>query len=589
MSVYERRKKPRTSDGLNGSAFIEIRHTFGPVRKSVYKVLEFNEHGTSFLMPASDGYFRTGHPLEFSLVTPDLAKLESFGVVRYFTPFNDELGNSYFKVGLENKHVSGRPNPESLRIRPKRLNLAGLSSTHIIYFILEDREYELPLVDISRYAAAFFCSEDDKFRLAVSNALDGVEITSAGKTIFEGTVVITRRTAEADKYRIVIEPRSAVFDIDAIEEQERFNSVARSVDTLLQSTKKQASISTDFKARVADMRIYLEGFREILDSPLAAKPSTESDRIAFLDELSAVFNPKFDEYWAALEQQIVALNLDDTLHSLYKSYLQGHIHPLILSAPICHRIFFKPLGYPGDFEMMRMICENKYDGSTLFAKLIHAHALRNPMALANRNRIQYLSDKITAFVEKHPDEEVRILSIASGPALEIQHLIETNPQVADRIRLTLLDQEIEALRYSQDSIYMKRILNNCSIRVELIHRSVGAFLKQIARGRGDFPTFDLIYIFGLFDYFDDRTCAFCINKSAALLNERGQILVSNYSLDGHSHRTFMEYAFEWFMVYRDREQMRKLGEMTEKPCTIAVEEEALGVIKFLALDFGVTS
>ena len=589
MSLRERRRKPRNSDDLGGSAFIEIRHSFGPIRKSVYKVVEFNEHGISFLMPTADGYFREGQPLEFSLITPDLAKVESFGLVRYHHPYNDETGNSYYRVGVEHRRLGTIPKQDNFRIRPDRLSLAELESKHAIYFSLGDKEYGFPLADISRYSAAFLCTEEEGLGLGVSNALDEVEIAFGRRTIFDGIVVVTRRISEGELCRIVVEPRSAIFDIDAIEAQERIAGISHSVDNLMESTRKFQQIDPVYKALVADTRAFLEGFREILEAPLAAKPMSEIERAAFLDEMSEVFNAKYDEYWIALEKLAASFDFSDEQHRIYKSYLQRHIHPLILSAPICHRIYYKPLGYPGDYEMMRMIRENIYDGPTLLSKLIHAHAMRNPLAGANRNRIEYLAGKICDFVESRPQEEVRILSIACGPALEIQHLIDTRPEVAGRIRLTLLDQEIKALRYSQDAIYMKRILKNCNIRVDLIHRNIGSFLKQIARGRVDLPPFDMIYIFGLFDYFDDRTCSFCMNKSATLLKEDGKMLVSNYSLDGHAHRVFMEYAFEWFMVYRDLDQMRKLGEMMERPCSIRVDEEPFGVIKFLELDFGEAS
>ena len=62
MSFHERRKRLRNQVDLDDPAYIEIHHTFGPVRKSVYKVLEYDEYGMSFLIPQADGYFRPGVP-----------------------------------------------------------------------------------------------------------------------------------------------------------------------------------------------------------------------------------------------------------------------------------------------------------------------------------------------------------------------------------------------------------------------------------------------------------------------------------------------------------------------------------------------
>lgn len=585
MSIQERRKRPRNETELDNAVFIEIRHTFGPVRKSVYKVLEFNEYGTSFLVPTSDGYLSTGAPLDYSIVRDDFDKMENYGVVKYYHPYNDYKGNAFYKIGVENNPLTTKQ-AGNLRIRPERLRVTELNSEHAIYFSVEDQEFQFPLVDISRYSAAFICSEEEALSFSISSALESVEITFGDRMLFEGTVIITRRDLDGEKYRIVIEPRNTVFNIDAIEEQENLTSVSRTVDSLISTSKKHTHIDAGFKAVVADLRAFLEGYRQILDMPTASKLSIEADQTVFLNELNKTFYPQVDRYWEKMEKVVTELDLSEKDHGLYKSYVQIHLHPLMMAAPFCHRIYFKPLGYPGDYEMMRMIKEEGFEGPTLFSKLINKHALQIPLAQANRNRVGYLASRIAAFVEERDQPIVRLLSIASGPALEIQQLIEEYPSLASRIHITLLDQESEALRYSQDAIYMKRIMNNCSIGVELVHQSVGSFLKQVARGQWSSNKFDMIYIFGLFDYFDDRTCAFCINKSATLLEENGRMCVSNYSLDTHHHRTYMDYAFEWYMVYRDDAQMNKLADMVTLPCVPRVDAEPLGIIKFLELQFG---
>ncbi|MCP4601084.1 MAG: methyltransferase domain-containing protein [Proteobacteria bacterium] len=585
MTIRERRKRPRNQTEISDSAFIEIRHTFGPVRKSVYKVLEHDEHGMSFLVPMVDGYFQHGHPLEYSLVKSDMTKTDSYGAVKYYHPYNDNVGNTFYKVGIENKLLNGNRQPGGFRIRPERYKLAELEIPQAIHFFDGDREFSLPLVDISRYSAAFYFDEEDALSLSVSCALDDVAITFSTKAIFEGTVIVTRRDLEGDKYRIVIEPRNAIFDVDVIEEQESLNSVSRSVDTLVSEAKKYDSIDESFKAVVADMRTFLEGYSKILEMPMATKLSKESDYVSFLDELSKTFCPHLDAYVAKLDQTVNSMNLNERDNGLYKSYFQGHFHPLLMASPFCHRMYFKPLGYPGDYEMMRMIREEGYEGPTLFSKLINKHALQNPLATANRERVSILADRIASFVDERNKQEVRLLSVASGPALEIQKLVEERPEIASKIHITLLDQEAEALKYSQDSIYMKRIMRNSSIRVELVHQNIGSFLKQLARGNGWIEKYDMIYIFGLFDYFDKRMCTFCLNKVADLLEKNGKILISNYSLDGHHHRTYLEYGFEWYMVYRNAKQMEQLGRSVSAPCAIHVDEDSTGVIKFLELQF----
>ncbi len=587
MNVQERRKRPRNSSAPEDSSFIEIRHTFGPVRKSVYRVVEFNDDGISFLVPVSDGYFNVGFPLEYCLVKSDLSKLESRGLVRYYHPFNDHQGNSYYKIGVETSPTNGI-HPRNLRIRPERYKLKSLQNKHAISFVSEDREVQIPIVDISRYSAAFRCSEEASMALQVSNTIDSVLITFGTKTIFQGTVVISHKDVEEEGCRIVIEPRNAVFNVEAIEEQETLTAVAGSVDSLLVTIDKYQTIDNRFKALVADMRAFLEGYQKILDMPVAAKLSKESDDTPLLEELNKRFFPQYDGYVGELDRTVTELNLSERDHGLYKSYFQRHFHPLLMASPFCHRMFFKPLGYPGDYEMMRMMRDNRYEGPTLFSKLVNKHALQNPVAVASRNAIEYLVEKIVRVVEQKDTSESRILSIGSGPAEEIQRLIEKRPDISNRVHVTLLDRESDALKYAQDSIYMKRIMNDSAIQLELIHRNIGAFLKQVGQGKVEMPPFDFIYAFDLFDYFDGRTCAYCINMGSKLLADDGRMLISNYSLEGHHLRTYMEYAFEWYMIYRNAGQMKKIAQATVAPVKVSVEEDISGVVKFLNLQFGDT-
>ena len=78
------------------------------------------------------------------------------------------------------------------------------------------------------------------------------------------------------------------------------------------------------------------------------------------------------------------------------------------------------------------------------------------------------------------ETEVKILSVASGPALEIKKLIKMYPEISNRINLTLLDQEIKALEYSQDHIYENKIKYQSSLKVNFIHQYRRAFARLFA-------------------------------------------------------------------------------------------------------------
>jgi hypothetical protein len=585
MSTFNEGSSAPILSSDDDSAVVEIKHTFGPVKKSIHKVLEYDEKGMSFLVPASEGYFRPGAPLEYRFVLGDVTKIDSFGSVRYYHPYNDYNGESYYRIGVEHKHAKGDKFTKKYKIRPERYRLAGIKSPHLIHFSINGKELSLSIEDISRYSAAFYCEEVDALELNISSLLENVLISFNDRTVYHGTVTVTKKVLIGAQYRIVIEPRGAVFNIDVIEEQETLTSVTHSLGEIVSESQKFSTIDKQFRALVSDMRAFLEGTQKALEQPAAVKLANEADQKLLVNELYRVFAPRWDEYWKELDKLVARLNLSEQNQGLYRSYLQMNCHPLMMGSRFCHRIYFKPRGYPGDYEMMRMIRDKIDNSPTLFSKLVDKHALQCPLARAARNRNGLLARRIANFVSQHDSEKVRILSIAAGPSMEIEQLIEKHPEIASRIQLTLLDQDAEALGYAQNAIYKQRILNNSDIQVELVHQSVGEYLRQISRRDVGENRYDLIYAFGLFDYFDDKTCMACINGSSRLLNSNGTILISNYSLDNHYHRTFMEYAFEWYIIYRTTEQMKNLGKSIEKPCNVFVDQDPTGVIKFLELRF----
>src|SRR5665811_661214 len=78
----------------------------------------------------------------------------------------------------------------------------------------------------------------------------------------------------------------------------------------------------------------------------------------------------------------------------HRAYGRRQIHPLVLCAPFVYRTFQKPLGYAGDYEMVRMILRDPYEGSSLFAKMVNFYFWGQAPAEAHRNRIKYLTEKI---------------------------------------------------------------------------------------------------------------------------------------------------------------------------------------------------
>ena len=62
--------------------------------------------------------------------------------------------------------------------------------------------------------------------------------------------------------------------------------------------------------------------------------------------------------------------------------------------------------------------------------------------------------------------------------------------------------------------------------------------------------------------------------------------VSNLSLDGHHHRTFMEYALDWYIVYRNEDELKRLAEGIERSCVVKINHDSTGIVNFLEVQMG---
>jgi len=580
--MHSDRRKLSRNTPIHGS-HITIRSTIGAPGTFTFRICDSHERGLSFLIPRQTGYFIPGTPILFS--TGNSPAEEYFGIVKHVQPLSEPSGTEIYRTGIEILPRPKNSTHSSQKLRPSRIQAVDNDTDYIALFI--DNSYiTLPLLDISAYAASFTCDPELRSQFEISMRISQLSISMKGRNIFTGSGIVTRLYTDRNNIeRIVVQPEKELFNISAVENSDLIASnVASAVAFIRDRITTYAPIDAGFRLAVTELKLFLEKSRQYLDERLICNTSDEETE--FLEKFDEFFYPELESHVRHLDTILPELSLDEEGYHIYKKYFQDQLHDLLMQAPFCRRMFTKPLGYAGDFEMMRMIRHNSLSGPTRYFKLVNKHVLKNSMSQANRNRNDYLCQKLADLIGKHPaDEKINILSVASGPAHEFIDLIAAHPGLSGRIKLTLLDQEIRALKYSQEKIYEQCIVSDFKLKVDFIHKSIQQFIKDHGKNSRNSFSFDIIYCFGLFDYFDDRSAARILNYFTRFLkNASGKILISNYSLDGHFHRTYLEMAFEWFMVYRDTIALSSLASKVDNVKSYSIEEEPLGVIKFLQLE-----
>ncbi|MBM4344374.1 MAG: hypothetical protein FJ100_13480 [Deltaproteobacteria bacterium] len=250
------------------------------------------------------------------------------------------------------------------------------------------------------------------------------------------------------------------------------------------------------------------------------------------------------------------------------------LQPAFLQGPIVHRAATKPLGYPGDYGVMRMVYEQPFEGPTLFAKAMHQCGWSMACTQAVRNRKDLLRDKLAErLAEKRArGQPLRVVSVAAGPAQEVYELLRDHTLPTDRVALTLFEQDREALTYAHRR--MQRVADPRTlpdVKVALLQDSIRRLLHDPTLFAQHGP-FDVILCAGLFDYLPDATAVRLQRQLYALLEAGGELYVGNL-VPENPCRWMLEHHLDWRMIHRSREGMCALAAEACPQASLRIEEE----------------
>jgi extracellular factor (EF) 3-hydroxypalmitic acid methyl ester biosynthesis protein len=354
----------------------------------------------------------------------------------------------------------------------------------------------------------------------------------------------------------------------------------------MQQWQKLYRVEPEYKVIIADMQSYLWDLRLWLDQvELSIRAAPSGDRLereqAATAELAVPVIPCIDALFEKFEE--VAKKIPNELLAAHRSFMRRQLHPLVLCSPFAHRTFEKPLGYAGDYEMVNMIIRNGYEGGSLFAKVLNTWFLRQPPAVAHRNRIAYLTESLITETLRAQREgrPALILSLACGPAQEVQRFIEESP-LADNVRFTALDFSEEALQNARSNIEtLKSRLGRRTV-VEYQRKSAQQILKESGRalemnGR---TQYDMVYCAGLFDYLSDQLSHRLMNIMYEWVAPGGLLLATNVE-PSNPLRNGMEHLLDWHLIYRTAAQLRSLAPTRAPADVTRVVSEDSGVNLFL--------
>jgi extracellular factor (EF) 3-hydroxypalmitic acid methyl ester biosynthesis protein len=346
-----------------------------------------------------------------------------------------------------------------------------------------------------------------------------------------------------------------------------------------------------FKALVAELRLLLEDARTKLTELEGSLPwhvahgdQDSPARDALIERVRSEFSAEVvqasNEIDAAF--RLAAKGERDALGE----YSGRYLHDLLMQSPWMHRARHKPLGYPGDYEIMNGLYGNHFAGATLFAKGMNLAFVSTPAAVAVRTRKDQLKQELSAVLDARPrGERARILSVAAGPAQEIYELLEERHSLPCPVDIVLFDQDKRALSYSYRRL-QRLVSSKWRDQVSLLH--LHDSIRHLLRGAAVFSghgAFDVVYSCGLFDYLQMPSAVSLCRSLYSLVAPGGRLYVGNM-VPSCASRWVMELHLDWFLVYRERSEMLELGRMAAPDSSPEIVEEPTRVNPFLLLRKG---
>lgn len=232
-----------------------------------------------------------------------------------------------------------------------------------------------------------------------------------------------------------------------------------------------------------------------------------------------------------------------------KKYTESQLTAELLAAPLWQQAYTKPLGYPGDFQVMEYIYQGHALGGTPFAQVAHALGVQIGEFVVRRKDLvrQTIADVVAR--RGGPGAAV-IASLGAGPAQEIVELLQRDECGPNPLTVILVDQDSSAMRCAGRKLSMATAARRqiTPVNIELRHVSVLRLLREV--DPAEFLTRPhMIYSAGLFDYFSDRTCRVLARRLYDALRPGGVLLLGNMKA-GTDMIWPLEMIADWSLNYR---------------------------------------
>ena len=267
--------------------------------------------------------------------------------------------------------------------------------------------------------------------------------------------------------------------------------------------------------------------------------------------------PQWKEMWYRGSDILEPVWSDPKMLAAHKRYAERVLTPDFMPGAVMKRCYEKPLGYPGDYQIMNYVYEWQRVGNTPYEKLLHRIGIETGACVGTRLRMtQDILRKRIA--ENAGDEPLNIANLGCGSAYEIYDYLKID-HLPSPINVTLIDQDQGALSHAYENAYREVVRHAGRAKLKCFQASFAQLLKAGALFK-TLPPQDVIYSLGLFDYLSHRRAKALAHDLYAQVAPGGKLIIANVKTGRETCQWPLEFVTDWSLVYRTEQDMRDMYE-----------------------------
>ena len=385
-----------------------------------------------------------------------------------------------------------------------------------------------------------------------------VELRLGDSILHRGRGRVARVEQSTLGAKVALNLTSGYLDLPKMLAKHQDFSLRREIEQGLENAVER--VNPAYRLLCADVVHLLRRYKSVIertfgeaDNAAASDEQRLADMLALCEERML---PEWRTLWTRANELVRPIMGDEEALQATKKFTELTVTPELMAGPIWNRSYNKPLGYPGDFEIMKYVYAWRRQGDTAYGKLLHRVGLDVAECIATR--MEMVQRMIAEIVAAEPGgRTVNITNLGAGPAQEVANYLRLRTLPRDT-HFTLVDQDHGALSYAYNQTYPEVIRLGGQASLNCLHASFSQLMKAGEMFK-KLPPQDMIYSVGLVDYFTQRRARLLTASLYEQLAPGGQLVIGNMHDTPHGNLWPMEFLCDWNIVYRTEAEMRDMA------------------------------